>query len=152
VRLTILAIGRTKAGPEKTLCTDYLKRIPWAVELKEFEVKKALPPAEKQRQESNLLLSAVPDGAVVVVLDEAGKQLSSTELAEKMGQWQDEGRQDVALLIGGADGHTAELKGRADLTLAMGRMTWPHMLARVMVAEQLYRAWSILAGHPYHRA
>jgi 23S rRNA (pseudouridine1915-N3)-methyltransferase len=152
MKLTILAIGRAKAGPEKTLFTEYLKRLPWPVELKEMEVKKALPAPEKQRQEGALLLAAVPEGAAVVVLDEGGKPLTSAALAETLGQWQDAGRRDVALLIGGADGHTGEVKARADLLLGMGRMTWPHMLARVMLAEQLYRAWSILAGHPYHRA
>jgi len=152
MKLTILAIGRARTGPEKALFTDYLKRLPWAVDLKEMEVKKALPPAEKQRQEGVLLLAGVPEGAAVVVLDEGGRPLASAELAERLGQWQDEGRRDVALLIGGADGHTDEVKARADLLLAMGRMTWPHMLARVMLAEQLYRAWSILSGHPYHRA
>jgi len=152
VKLTILAIGRARAGPEKTLFDDYLKRLPWPVELKEMEVKKALPPAEKQKRESALLLAAVPDGAVVVALDEFGKDIGSAGLAKRLGHWQDEGRRDVAFLIGGADGHADDVTQRADLTLAMGRMTWPHMLARVMLAEQLYRAWSILTGHPYHRA
>jgi 23S rRNA (pseudouridine1915-N3)-methyltransferase len=152
MKLTILAIGRARAGPEKALFTDYVKRLPWPVELKELEVKKTLPAPEKQRQEGTLLLAGVPEGAAVVVLDETGKALASADLAQTLGQWQDEGRRDVALLIGGADGHGAEVKARADLLLAMGRMTWPHMLARVMLAEQLYRAWSILAGHPYHRA
>lgn len=152
MKLTILAIGRAKAGPEQTLCGDYLKRIPWSVDVRELEVRKAMPPAEKQKQESALLLDAVPRGAVVVALDEFGKQLASAELADRLGRWQDEGRRDVAFLIGGADGHADAVKQRADLTLAMGRMTWPHMLARVMLAEQLYRGWSILNKHPYHRA
>ena len=151
MKLTILAIGRAKDGPEQALCSGYLGRLPWAAELREFEVRKPLPAPDKQKQESDMLLAAIPDGAVVVALDGGGRDLTSPQLAEKLRQWQDDGRRDVVFLIGGADGHTDAVKARADFKLAMGRMTWPHMLARAMLAEQLYRASTILAGHPYHR-
>ena len=88
---------------------------------------------------------------MVIALDERGKNLTSADLARKLGQWRDEGRADVAFLIGGADGHGPGVKERADLVLSLGAMTWPHMLVRALLAEQLFRAQCILEGHPYHR-
>jgi 23S rRNA (pseudouridine1915-N3)-methyltransferase len=101
--------------------------------------------------EAALLARAVPEGAVVVALDERGSLMSSPELAATLAQWRDAGRGDVAFLIGGADGLATDLRDRADLSLSFGKMVWPHMLVRVMLVEQLYRAASILAGAPYHR-
>ena len=101
--------------------------------------------------EGDLLARAVPEGAVLVVLDERGKLLSSPELAATLAGWRDGGRQDVAFVIGGADGIDPALRAKADLSISFGRMVWPHMLVRVMLAEQLYRATTILAGAPYHR-
>jgi 23S rRNA (pseudouridine1915-N3)-methyltransferase len=101
--------------------------------------------------EGELLARAVPAGAVLVVLDERGKTLSSPELAAQLAMWRDGGRQDAAFVIGGADGIDPALRARADLAISFGRMVWPHMLVRVMLAEQLYRATTILAGSPYHR-
>ncbi|MDZ4088693.1 MAG: 23S rRNA (pseudouridine(1915)-N(3))-methyltransferase RlmH, partial [Tabrizicola sp.] len=98
-----------------------------------------------------LLARAIPDGAALCVLDERGKTLSSPEFAQALAGWRDAGRQDAAFVIGGADGVDPALRTRADLTLSVGRMVWPHMLVRVMLAEQLYRAATILAGSPYHR-
>ena len=102
-------------------------------------------------EETALLRGAVPDGAKVIALDERGKLLSSPEFARKLGNWRDDGCRDLAILIGGADGLSPDLRSRADFTLSFGKMVWPHMLVRVMLAEQLYRAASILAGTPYHR-
>ena len=102
--------------------------------------------------EGELLARALPAGAVLVVLDERGKTLSSPELATQLATWRDGGRQDAAFVIGGADGIDPALRARADLAISFGRMVWPHMLVRVMLAEQLYRATTILAGAPYHRA
>ena len=99
-----------------------------------------------------MLLATVPDGAHVIALDEGGKQLSSEEFSAVMGELQDTGTRDVAFLIGGADGHGNAVRERADRALAFGRNTWPHMLVRGLLAEQVYRAQQILAGHPYHRA
>ncbi|MEE8272998.1 MAG: 23S rRNA (pseudouridine(1915)-N(3))-methyltransferase RlmH, partial [Alphaproteobacteria bacterium] len=103
------------------------------------------------RHEADLLLGAVPSGATVVALDEAGRDLSSGEFAVRLAGWRDGGVRDVAFLIGGADGHGEAVRGRADLTLAFGRATWPHLMVRAMLAEQVYRAQTILDGHPYHR-
>jgi 23S rRNA (pseudouridine1915-N3)-methyltransferase len=99
-----------------------------------------------------LLADAVPKGATIIVLDQRGKTLSSEDFATRLGRWQDEGVGDLAFIIGGADGLDPAWRQRAALVLSLGAMTWPHVLARVMLAEQLYRAQSILAGHPYHRA
>ena len=101
--------------------------------------------------EAALLSRAIPDGAALCVLDERGKTLSSPEFAQALAGWRDAGRQDAAFVIGGADGVDPSLRARAGLTLSFGRMVWPHMLVRVMMAEQLYRAATILAGSPYHR-
>ncbi len=101
--------------------------------------------------EAELLSRAVPSGAVMVTLDERGRVLSSPEFAEQIALWRDGGRQDLAFVIGGADGIQPGLRARADFSISFGRMVWPHMLVRVMLAEQLYRAAAILAGTPYHR-
>ncbi len=106
---------------------------------------------ECQKQEASLLLGAVPEGATVVALDERGKAISSETLAKKIGAWQSQGQSNFAFLIGGADGLDDSVRDRADLLLPFGTVTWPHLLVRAMLAEQLYRAESILAGHPYHR-
>ena len=97
------------------------------------------------------LLRHVPDGAVAVALDERGKEMSSPDFAAMLARWRDDGRSDAVFLIGGADGHGADVRSRATLVLSFGNMVWPHMLARVMLTEQLYRASTILAGTPYHR-
>lgn len=102
--------------------------------------------------EAELLARAVPQGAVLVTLDERGKLLTSPEFATQLARWRDAGRQDVAFVIGGADGIDPSLRARADFSISFGQMVWPHMLVRVMLAEQLYRAANILSGGPYHRA
>ncbi len=101
--------------------------------------------------EAALLARAIPDGAVTIALDERGAALSSPDLADRLAAWRDEGRRDAAFLVGGADGLDPALRDAADLALSFGPMVWPHMLARAMLAEQLYRAVTILAGGPYHR-
>ncbi len=101
--------------------------------------------------EAALLEKAIPSGALVCCLDERGKVMSSPDFADQLGQWRDNGRQDVAFVIGGADGIDPAVRERADALLSFGKMVWPHMLVRVMLSEQLYRAASILAGAPYHR-
>ncbi len=151
VRVAILAVGRARAGPERDLYDGYIERIRWTVDLREVEEKRPLPPAEMKTREAELLLAAIPGDAVVVALDGAGKDMTSETLAEKLSQWRDDGRARVAFVIGGAEGLAPEVRDRADLVLALGRQTWPHMLVRAMLAEQIYRAQQILAGHPYHR-
>ena len=150
--IVIACIGRLKAGAEADLLARYVKQTRWNVVIREFEDKKSGSPDERKKRESEMLLSAVPDSAKVVVLDERGKQTGSEAFAKKLGNWQDDGVPAVVFMIGGADGHTDDLRKRADYLMAFGEMTWPHFLARVMLAEQIYRARTILDGHPYHRA
>jgi 23S rRNA (pseudouridine1915-N3)-methyltransferase len=129
----------------------YVARLVWPLAVREVELKRALPPDEAKAEEARLLLDAVGGQAVLVALDERGADWTSAELARRIGRWRDDGVAELAFAIGGADGHGEALTGRAAVTIAFGRMTWPHRLARIMLAEQLYRAQQILAGHPYHR-
>lgn len=151
MRLWIAAVGRAKAGPERDLYTQYVRRLSPPPTLKEVEEKRPLPVAERMAREAELLLAAVPPGAVVVALDERGRSVGSEAFADRLGQWRDQGIADLAFLIGGADGHAEAVRARADLLLSFGALTWPHMLVRAMLAEQLWRAHAILSGHPYHR-
>jgi 23S rRNA (pseudouridine1915-N3)-methyltransferase len=152
LRITILAVGRAKAGPETALYDHFVRRIAWPVTLREVEEKRQLPAAQRIAREGVLLSEAAPAGARIVALDERGALQSSEEFAGLLGQWRDQGTQDVCFMIGGADGHAEPIRARADLLLALGRMTWPHLVVRGLLAEQLYRAQTILSGHPYHRS
>jgi 23S rRNA (pseudouridine1915-N3)-methyltransferase len=151
MRITIAAVGRMKGGPLRQLCEEYAARLSWPLTLREIDIRKRLPPAELTQKEGEALLEAVPPGARLVVLDERGRTLPSSDFARTLGRWQEEGTGDVVFLIGGADGHSDAVRARASLLLSFGAATWPHMLARVMLVEQVYRAQQILAGHPYHR-
>jgi 23S rRNA (pseudouridine1915-N3)-methyltransferase len=156
MRVHICAVGRLRAGPEADLLNDYLTRFERTGralgltlgEVREVEDKKNLGMVA----EAELLRRAIPDGSVVVVMDERGQVLTSPEFAGKLAGWRDDGQSDLCLLIGGADGLARDLRNGADFKLSFGKMVWPHMLARVMLSEQLYRAASILSGAPYHRA
>ncbi len=152
MKLLIAAIGRAARGPERDLYEHYAARIRWPLVLRELEEKRKLPPAQMIQRESELLLAAVPAKAALVALDRRGKVLDSEAFAARLARWRDDSVSDVAFLIGGADGHPESLLKRAALVLSFGAMTWPHLLARAMLAEQLYRAQQLLAGHPYHRA
>lgn len=151
MRLLLAAVGRARPGPERDLFDHYRSRLGWDLELKEVEEKRPLGVPERIAREGELLLSCLPSGAAAVVLDERGRSLSSEDLATCLGRWRDRGQTQVAFLIGGADGHAEKVRERADLMVSFGVMTWPHMLVRGMLAEQLYRAECILANHPYHR-
>ena len=152
MKLTIAAIGRAGRGPERDLYDHYAARIRWPLKLRELEEKKKLPPAQLTVREGELLLAAVPKGAAIVALDRRGKVVDSEAFARRLERWRDSGPADIAFLIGGADGHGESLLKGAGLVLSFGAMTWPHLLARAMLAEQIYRAQQLLAGHPYHRA
>jgi 23S rRNA (pseudouridine1915-N3)-methyltransferase len=152
MRILIAAIGRAARGPERDLYEHYASRIRWSLALRELEEKRKLPPAQLILRESELLLEAAPAKAVLVALDRRGKVLDSEAFAGRLARWRDDAVADVAFLIGGADGHPESLLKRTALVLSFGAMTWPHLLARAMLAEQLYRAQQLLAGHPYHRA
>lgn len=154
MRVLILSIGRWKRGPQRALYDEYRARLAWPVELREIEERRALPPAKLKPREAELLLAALPAERArhaVVALDAGGKTLTSEAFAARLGRWRDEGRAGVAFLIGGADGLAPTALAAADFTLSLGALTWPHLLVRGMLMEQLYRAQQILAGHPYHR-
>ncbi len=152
MRFILAGVGRARRGPEHALYEHYARRLRPPPVLREVEERRPLPVARRVAREGALLLAAVPDGAAVVALDERGATASSEALADRLAGWRDGGVAAVAFLIGGADGHDEAVRARADLVLSLGPMTWPHMLVRGMLAEQLYRAQTILAGHPYHRA
>jgi 23S rRNA (pseudouridine1915-N3)-methyltransferase len=151
VRTYLVAVGRMKAGPERALFDHYAARLAPPPELREVEEKRPLPPPQLKAREAELLLGAVPDGAWVVALDEKGKRMNSRTFAKTLGDWRDQGVRAVAFVIGGADGLDRAVLDRANLILSLGEMTWPHMVVRGLMAEQLYRAHAILSGHPYHR-
>ena len=152
MRVTIAAVGRLRAGPLQDLLTDYLRRLNWPHSLREVEEKRRLEPRALKRREGELLLQGLPAGARVIALDGRGKSLSSEAFAAMIGDYRDGGTADLAFLIGGADGLSDEVRQAADRIISLGAMTWPHLLVRIMLAEQLYRAQAILTGHPYHRA
>ncbi len=151
MRVTLAAVGRAKAGPTRDLFEHYAGRLAWPITLREVEAGRSLPPETLKQKEGEKLLAAVPERARVVALDEGGRLLGSEDLARQIGAWRDGGDRDIAILIGGPLGLDSAVLARADLTLALGRMTWPHQLVRGLIAEQLYRAETILSGHPYHR-
>jgi 23S rRNA (pseudouridine1915-N3)-methyltransferase len=151
MRLHVVAVGRLKTGPHADLARQYAERLKWPLSIREVEERRKLSPAELTEREGALLISAVPPGALVVALDEQGTQLTSDGFAQRLRRWRDEGVGDVAFLIGGADGLSAAVREKATLRLSLGAMTWPHLLVRGMLLEQLYRAQQILVGHPYHR-
>ena len=156
MKLHLVAVGRLRAGPELALIQDYLMRFDRTgralglgpAMVHEVEDKRGGGMAA----EALLLARAVPDGALICTLDERGTVLSSPEFASRLAGWRDAGQSDLAFVIGGADGIAPDLRARAADSLSLGRMVWPHLLVRVMLAEQLYRAATILAGSPYHRA
>jgi 23S rRNA (pseudouridine1915-N3)-methyltransferase len=151
MRVTIAAVGRDRSGPARELFDSYCRRCPWPIRLVEIAPRSAMPLERRLADEAGRLLGAIPRDAALTALDERGRLLSSRSFATRIGAWQQEGRSDLAFLIGGPDGLAGDLLERADLVLALGRMTWPHLLVRVLLAEQIYRATTILAGHPYHR-
>lgn len=151
MRITLVAVGRAKSDATAALLHDFTKRLRWPVHLKEVEERRPLAAEARKRREGARLLAAVPKGARLVALDEAGQSLDSPAFAALLGRWQDEGLADLVFVIGGAEGLSPAVRDQADLILSLGRMTWPHLLARVLLAEQLYRAQCILDGHPYHR-
>ncbi len=152
LRVTVAAVGRDRASPTRDLFEDYCRRSGWSIRLVEVAARGRLPLERRLADEAARLLGAVPERALVVALDEHGRQLDSLAFARELGRWRDRGETELAFLIGGPDGLAPSLLERAATVLALGAMTWPHRLVRVLLAEQLYRAETILAGHPYHRA
>jgi 23S rRNA (pseudouridine1915-N3)-methyltransferase len=151
MRIVIAAVGRARAGPTRNLFEHYLRRLAWPVSLKEVEERRPLSSDRLKQREAELLLAALPAAARIVALDQRGKALTSADFADLIGRWRDDGVRDLAFVIGGADGLDDRVRDRAHYVLSLGPMTWPHLLVRGLLAEQLYRAQQILAGHPYHR-
>jgi 23S rRNA (pseudouridine1915-N3)-methyltransferase len=129
----------------------YLDRMVWKVDLREVQERRAAPPGGLVLAEAGLLLQALGESGRIIALDERGDDCSSADFAELLRRWRDDGETACGFALGGADGLHPDVRKRADRIIRFGRQTWPHMLARVMLAEQLYRAQQILAGHPYHR-
>jgi 23S rRNA (pseudouridine1915-N3)-methyltransferase len=160
MRLLIFAVGRLKAAPEQDLAEDYLNRAATlgrqigltSVSLDQLPESRAPTIALRQSEEASRLLSRVPPRCFLISLDERGKELTSTAFAAELRRIIDQGSPDLAFLIGGPDGHGAEVEKRANLQLSLGKMTWPHRMVRPMLAEQIYRSVTILINHPYHRA
>jgi 23S rRNA (pseudouridine1915-N3)-methyltransferase len=155
MKITVVAMGNRLPEWAEAACDDYLKRFPpdWRVELKALkaEPREGKPTAAIMLAEASRIEACLPRGVRRVIMDERGTRLSSVQLAERAGVWQHDGR-DVALIIGGADGIDPALKQTADESIRLSDMTLPHALARVLLVEQLYRAWSLMHNHPYHRA
>lgn len=171
MRLLIVAVGKLKSGPERALVDEYARRLTWPLAIREVEAKGRLEGPALKAREGELLLAALGQaagkavgkgrpgpapgpipGQRLVALDERGETPTSPEFARRIGTWRDQGAEEIAFAIGGADGLDEAVRDRADWVLAFGRLTWPHLLVRALLAEQLYRAQQILAGHPYHRA
>ena len=160
MRLVVIAIGRLKPGPERELADRYRKRFDEigrtlgfrSLDIHEIPESRARDAAARSAQEAAAILAAIPEKSVLVALDERGQNIDSTVFARNLGRWRDEGLANTIFIIGGADGLSPDLRGKAKLRVAFGAATWPHQMVRVMLLEQLYRAATILAGHPYHRA
>ena len=152
MRLSIVAVGQMRGADEAALYDTYAKRIAQSGRhigldgLHLTEIKEQSGANEKLAVQ----IAARPN-ALIVALDETGKDMGSRQWADKIGQWRDDGQSEMICVLGAADGLSAALRARADFCLSLGKMTWPHLLARALLAEQLYRAISILSGHPYHR-
>jgi 23S rRNA (pseudouridine1915-N3)-methyltransferase len=160
MRVIVLAIGRLKAGPETELCERYRKRAVQAgrqlgfrdIELVEIRESRADNAEKRRLEEAIALANVIPEGAVSVLLDETGENMGSAGLAERIRLWRDEGRQSLVFIIGGPDGLAQSMRDKANISVSFGAATWPHQLVRIMLLEQVYRAVTILGGHPYHRA
>ncbi len=159
MRISIFAVGRLKSGPEKDLATRYFDRLAKTGPAIGLEFSRVVEVAEsrasnaetRKREEAAMLEKHLADGAVLVLLDERGKALDSPAFASFFGGLRDSGKRDLIVAIGGADGLDPALYDRAAAVLNLGKLTWPHQIVRILIAEQLYRAVTILSGHPYHR-
>ncbi|MGY8666695.1 23S rRNA (pseudouridine(1915)-N(3))-methyltransferase RlmH [Bradyrhizobium sp. UFLA05-109] len=160
MRVAVIAVGRLKQGPERELADRYFQRFDEVgrklgfreLAIHEIPESRARDTAARMAEEAAAISSHIPDKSVIVALDERGQNLDSTVFARNLSRWRDEGSAHTIFVIGGADGLSPELRRKAKLVIAFGAATWPHQMVRVMLLEQLYRAATILAGHPYHRA
>jgi len=160
MRLIVISIGRLKQGPERELSERYRERFDdigrklgfRGLEINEIPESRARDAATRINEEAAAISAAIPAKSVLVALDERGNNIDSAAFARHLGHWRDQQATNTIFIIGGADGLSPELRGKAKLTMAFGSATWPHQMVRIMLLEQVYRAATILAGHPYHRA
>jgi 23S rRNA (pseudouridine1915-N3)-methyltransferase len=160
MRLVVISIGRLKQGPERALAERYRERFDdigrklgfRGLEIHEIPESRARDAATRMSEEAAAISAAMPEKSALVALDERGKSVDSATFAQQLGHWRDEGIANTIFAIGGADGLSPDLQRKAKLRIAFGSATWPHQMVRVMLLEQIYRAATILAGHPYHRA
>ena len=160
MRIVVIAVGRMKQGPERELAERYRKRFDEVgrklgfrgLDIREIGESRAREAQARIAEEAAAISAAIPENSVLVTLDEHGENVDSTALARQLGQWRDQATAQTIFVIGGADGLSPDLQGKARIRVAFGAATWPHQMVRVMLLEQLYRAATILAGHPYHRA
>jgi len=160
MRLVVIAVGRLKQGPERELAGRYRERFDEmsrklgfrSLAIHEIPESRARDAATRIAEETAAILAQIPEKSVMIALDERGDSLDSTALAGHLARWRDQGVANTIFAIGGADGLSPDLRRKAGLRLAFGAATWPHQMVRVMLLEQIYRAATILAGHPYHRA
>lgn len=153
MKITIISIGKFDNSPHRLAFENYLKRMKWDVELKEFDLKNAhnLSVDKIKEGEGKLILKAIKSGSLAIILDEKGKEFTSQNFAKLIADFSLHGNSHLTFIIGGANGLSSEVLGKADLKIALGLMTFPHLMVRSMLMEQLYRAQSIIAGHPYHK-
>ncbi|MCG6205872.1 23S rRNA (pseudouridine(1915)-N(3))-methyltransferase RlmH [Rhodopseudomonas sp. HC1] len=160
MRLTVIAVGKLKQGPERDLVERYKTRFDdigrklgfRGLDIHELGESRARDAATRMAEEAAAISAAIPEGSVLVTLDERGQSLDSASFAAQLGRWRDASVPGTIFVIGGADGLSPELRRKAKLCLSFGAATWPHQMVRMMLLEQIYRAATILAGHPYHRA
>jgi 23S rRNA (pseudouridine1915-N3)-methyltransferase len=160
MRLVVVSIGRLKQGPERELAERYRERFDdigrklgfRGLEVHEIPESRARDAARRIAEEAAAISALIPEKSMLVALDEHGKNIDSAAFARELGRWRDEGQGNTVFTIGGADGLSPDLQRKASLRMAFGSATWPHQMVRVMLLEQIYRAATILAGHPYHRA
>jgi 23S rRNA (pseudouridine1915-N3)-methyltransferase len=153
MRISILAIGKFENSPQQTLFLDYAKRLKWKIELKEFELRNAKNFAVPQIKEGEgrLILQALRPSTKLIALDENGQEFSSQNFSKLISNFGLRGESDLTFVLGGANGIAPEILQKSSLKLSLGKMTLPHLLARVILIEQIYRAETIISGHPYHR-
>jgi len=159
MRIVVAAIGRLKQGPERELAENYRKRAAdagrsagvTAVDIIEIKESRAGDAARRMLEESIAIANIIPDDGVIVILDPRGESMSSSAFAGRLQGWRSENRPAIAFIIGGPDGLAPSLREKSTMAIAFGAATWPHQLARIMLLEQIYRAITLLAGHPYHR-
>jgi 23S rRNA (pseudouridine1915-N3)-methyltransferase len=159
MRIIVIAVGRLKQGPERELAERYRERFDdlgrklgfRGIDVHELSESRARDRATRVAEEAAAITGAIPEKSVLVTLDERGQNVDSATFAGHLGRWRDESMANSVFVIGGADGLSPELQGKAKLRVAFGTATWPHQIVRVLLLEQLYRAATILAGHPYHR-